>query len=145
MTLDSKVQVSVTSFWYGHSNFSLRTYLPNIMQVGFLIYKVCSRQIHYTYKQNLDIGLKGQGHSELILVHNTLHCPNTYMDQYKQKSNNLTMDSKVKVTLTSFWYTTLYLVRMQKCTNINVVRLKSKYFTLDSKVKVTVTSFWYMS
>jgi len=71
-----------------------------------------------------------QGQSDPILVHDTLsivlmhtctkyHSGRPFNDiSYaqdkcvKQKSKNLTLDSKVKVTVPSFWYATLRLVLM---------------------------------
>jgi len=68
--------------------------------------------------KKIDLGLKGQGHSDLISVHNILPCPNAYMYQCKQRRTNLTLDSKVKVTVTSFWYATLKFFLMHTCTKL---------------------------
>jgi len=42
-------------------------------------------------KQLFYLGFKGQGHSDLILTHDTLPCPNAYIPMYTKKQNFCTV------------------------------------------------------
>jgi len=60
------------------------------------------------------------------------------MYQYKQsqtkKKNKLTLDSKIKVTLTSFWYAALRLVPMYICTKYHAGRPIDVSYAPDKNV-----------